>query len=81
MRRTEQRGSEKEGGMERREIIQVLSRELESLTRLHVQYGLYDTEGFQTQKSSIARYIAEHQIDTRRELDPLTLNQYRRHFG
>ena len=67
--------------MERREIIQILSRELESLTRLHILYGLYDTEGFQTQKSSIAQYIAEHQIDTRRELDPLAQSQYRRYFG
>ena len=67
--------------MERREIIKVLSRELESLTRLHVQYGLYGTKGFQTQKSSIARYIDENGIDIRSELDPLSLNQYRRYFG
>ncbi len=67
--------------MERREIIKVLSRELESLTRLHIQYGLYNTEGFQTQKSNIARYIDEHQIDTRHELDALSLSQYRRYFG
>lgn len=67
--------------MERREIIQVLSRELESLTRLHVQYGLYNTEGFRQQKDSIARIIDEHGIDIRRELDPLSLNQYRRYFG
>ena len=67
--------------MERREIIQVLSRELESLTRLHVLYGLYHTEGFRKQKDSISRYIDEHEIDIRRELDPLSLNQYRRYFG
>ena len=66
--------------MERREIIQVLTRELESLTRLHVQYGLYNTEGFRQQKSSIARFIDEHGIDTRHELDPLSFNQYRRYF-
>ena len=79
--RGSEKRSEKGGGMERREIIKVLSRELESLTRLHVQYGLYNTEGFQTQKSSIARYIDENGIDIRSELDPLSLNQYRRYFG
>ncbi|MCR5576873.1 MAG: hypothetical protein K6F56_07685 [Oscillospiraceae bacterium] len=67
--------------MERRELLQTLTHELESLTRLHVQYGLYGTEGFQTQKSSIKRLIDENGIDIRRELDPLSLNQYRRYFG
>ena len=71
---------ERAGGMERREIIQILTRELESLTRLHVQYGLYHTEGFRQQKNSIARMIDEYGIDTRRELDALSLNQYRRYF-
>ena len=66
--------------MERREIIQILTRELESLTRLHVQYGLYHTEGFRQQKDSIAHFIDEYGIDTRRELDALSLNQYRRYF-
>jgi hypothetical protein len=80
-RRADREQTEKGGGMERREIIQVLSRELESLTRLHIQYGLHNTEGFQRQKTSIARMIDENKIDTRRELDPLTLNQYRRYFG
>ena len=66
--------------MERREIIQILTRELESLTRLHVQYGLYHTEGFRQQKNSIARMIVEYGIDTRRELYALSLSQYRRYF-
>lgn len=66
--------------MERRETIRNLSKELESLTRLHVQYGLYDTAGFQKQKTNIAEYIREHKIDIRRELDPIAMNQYRRYF-
>ncbi len=67
--------------MERERIIQNLSREIESLTRLHIQYGLYHTEGFQTQKESIEQYIRTHEIDLRRELDPLMFNLYRRYFG
>lgn len=67
--------------MERERIIQGLSQEIESLTRLHIQHGLYHTAGFQQQKASIEHYIREHQIDLRRELDPLALNLYRRYFG
>ena len=67
--------------MEREVIIQGLNREIESLTRLHIQYGLYHTRGFERQKESVERYIREHEIDLRRELDPLMLNLYRRYFG
>ncbi len=67
--------------MERETIIQGLNREIESLTRLHIQYGLHHTRGFESQKESVERYIREHAIDLRRELDPLMLNLYRRYFG
>ncbi len=67
--------------MERETIIQGLNREIESLTRLHIQYGLHHTRGFESQKESVERYIREHEIDLRRELDPLMLNLYRRYFG
>ena len=67
--------------MERERIIQGLNQEIESLTRLHIQHRLDNTEGFRQQKASIERYIAEDRIDLRRELDPLSLNLYRRYFG
>ena len=67
--------------MEREAIIQGLNREIESLTRLHIQYGLHHTRGFESQQESVERYIREHEIDLRRELDPLMLNLYRRYFG
>ena len=67
--------------MERSDVIRDLEKDLETLTRLHVQHGLHHTEGFQNQKESIARRIREHEIDTRTELDPLARNLYRRYFG
>lgn len=67
--------------MERERIIQGLNQEIESLARLHIQHRLDNTEGFRQQKASIERYIAEYRIDLRRELDPLSLNLYRRYFG
>ena len=67
--------------MERETIIQGLNREIESLTRLHIQYGLQYTRGFERQKESVEKYIRDHEIDLRRELDPLMLNLYRRYFG
>ncbi len=66
--------------MERKKIIEGLSQEIECLTRLHIQHGLYHTEGFRKQKANVERYIHEHEIDLRRELDPLALNLYRRYF-
>ena len=63
------------------ELISDLQAEIETLARLHIQHGLYDTEGFQKQKENIETYVQEHKIDLRRELDPLAWNLYRRYFG
>ena len=41
--------------MERETIIQGLNREIESLTRLHIQYGLQHTRGFERQKESVEK--------------------------
>lgn len=67
--------------MNRSEVILDLTEEIETLTRLHIQHGLHDTEGFQKQKESIETYVKEHKIDLREELDPLSWNLYRRYFG
>lgn len=67
--------------MDRREVIRNLERDLETLARLHVQHGLHHTEGFQNQMERIASSVREHEIDTRKELDPLARSLYRRYFG
>ena len=67
--------------MEREMAIRALHAELETLTRLHIQYGLHDTEGFSVQKQAIEKLIQDHKINLKVELDPLALNLYRRYFG
>lgn len=67
--------------MSREAIIGDLSDRIETLARLHIQHGLYETEGFRTQHSGIRNLIHEHQIDVKNELDPLSLYFYRRYFG
>ena len=57
--------------IDRAQILQDLSGQLEALTRLHIQHRLDDTPHFRSQKENISRFIREHQIDTRRELDHL----------
>ena len=66
--------------MERNSIIQDLHRQIETLTRLHIQHGLEKTEHFQNQKDSITEYISKNGIDVRSELDPVSRNLYRRYF-
>lgn len=67
--------------MERELAIQALHTEIENLTRLHIQYGLHNTEGFTVQKQCIEKLIQDHRINLKVELDPLALNLYRRYFG
>ena len=66
--------------MERENIIRDLHRQIETLTRLHIQYGLEKTEHFQSRKNSISEYVSKHDIDIRSELDPVSRNLYRRYF-
>ena len=61
--------------------IQSLHSEIETLTRLHIQHGLHQTVGFRKQKQRIEKLIEEHEINLKQELDPVTLNLYRRYFG
>ncbi len=61
--------------------VRVLHTEIENLTRLHIQYGLHTTEGFAAQKRTIEKLIQENRINLKMELDPLSLNLYRRYFG
>jgi len=67
--------------VERQTVIANLNAEIETLTRLHIQHGLQQTQGFARQKEDIARLIRDHEVDLRRELEPHVLNLYRRYFG
>lgn len=60
---------------------QSLSREIELLSRLHITYGLMNSPCFTEQKEKIARMIRSGRIDVKRDLDPISLNLYRRYFG
>lgn len=67
--------------MERQAVIRDLSAEIETLARLHIQHGLHHTTGFAKQKTNIEKLIQDHEVNLRKELDPLVLNLYRRYFG
>lgn len=67
--------------MNRERIIGDLTDRIETLARMHIQYGLHGTEGFSAQRNSISMLVDEHKIDVRTELDPLSLYFYRRYFG
>jgi len=67
--------------MERQAVIRDLSAEIETLARLHIQHGLHHTAGFAKQKTNIEKLIQDHEVNLRKELDPLVLNLYRRYFG
>ena len=67
--------------MDRQAVLRDLSSEIETLTRLHIQYGLQNTKGFANQKRSIEKLIQDHDVNLNTELDPLVRNLYRRYFG
>ena len=66
--------------MERQALINDLSREIETLTRLHIQHGLHRTKGFANQKSNIEKLIRDNGVNLKKELDPLTRQLYHRYF-
>ena len=66
--------------MERQAVIRNLSREIETLARLHIQHGLHHTKGFANQKISIEKLIQDNEVNLKKELDPLTLHLYHRYF-
>ena len=67
--------------MKRQEIIQQAGREIELLSRLHIIYGLKDEPCFAAQKKKIVDLITDGNINVKRDLDPLSVNLYRRYFG
>ena len=66
--------------MERQAVIREVRAEIETLARLHIQHGLHHTHGFARQKDHIERLIKIYEVDLKKELDPLSLNLYRRYF-
>lgn len=65
---------------ERAEVIRDLNLQIENLARLHLQHGLYHSEGFLLQKERVSRTVREHKINVRKELDPQINLLYRRYF-
>ena len=65
---------------EREEMIRDLQWQIESLARLHIQHGLYHSEGFRLQKEHVRHTIREHKVNVRKELDPQLCLLYRRYF-
>ena len=59
---------------------QRLADEVLLLSRLHITYGLMNEPSFAEQKQKIADMIASDGINVKQDLDPLTLNLYRRYF-
>jgi hypothetical protein len=59
---------------------QRLADEVLLLSRLHITYGLMNEPCFADQKQKIADMIASDGINVKQDLDPLTLNLYRRYF-
>ncbi len=60
--------------------VQRLSDEIVLLSRLHITYGLMNEPCFENQKRIIADMISDGRINVKQDLDPLTLNLYRRYF-
>lgn len=66
--------------MERQEMIRDLNQQIESLARLHLRHGLYDSEGFRRQREKVERLVHEHRVNVRQELDPQIHMLYKRYF-
>ena len=66
--------------MEREKMIQDLHQQIEDLARLHIQHGLYHSEGFRIQKERVRNTIRENNVNVRKELDPQINLLYRRYF-
>jgi len=66
--------------MERQEMIRDLNQQIESLARLHLRHGLYDSEGFRLQRERVERLVREHRVNVRQELDPQIRMLYKRYF-
>ncbi len=66
--------------MERKAAIKAVNDHIESMARLHLLHGLYQSEGFRQSKEQVARLIREHGVDVRTELSPQVSMLYRRYF-
>ena len=66
--------------MERELVIRDLHEQIENLARLHIRHGLSHSEVFRLHREHIRSFIAEHNIDVRKELDPMVGLLYRRYF-
>lgn len=67
--------------MDRISVIDELSHQIESLTRLNTLSLYPGRQHIQKRKQSINNYIRNHRIDVRSELKPEIFYLYRRYFG
>ncbi len=67
--------------MDRISVIDELSHQIESLTRLNTLSLYPGRQHIQERKQSINNYIQNHRIDVRSELKPEIFYLYRRYFG
>ena len=66
--------------MERKTVIRDLNTKIEALVRLHIQHGLYHSEGFKRQKTHVENMVREHKVNVRKELAPEVSLLYKRYF-
>ena len=67
--------------MDRISVIDELSHQIESLTRLNTLSLYPGRQHIQERKQSINNYIRNHRIEVRSELQPEIFYLYRRYFG
>jgi|GEM_PF-2571046 len=66
--------------MNQQRHVRSLSDEIELLSRLHITYGLMNSPCFVEQKQKITDLINSSGVNVKRDLDPISLNLYRRYF-
>ncbi len=66
--------------MERKAAIKEVHEDIESMARLHLLHGLYQSEGFRKSKENVEKLIREYGVDVRTELSPQAGMLYRRYF-
>lgn len=67
--------------MNRDQALQTITDDIESLTKLHILYGIQDSPQFASIKNRITKTIQHQKISVRADLSPMTLSLYRRYFS
>ena len=62
----------------RKHLIQDLERQLDTLARFNIQYGIGQANGVEQHRESILHFIQSHGINVMEEMEPLYRYYYRR---